>query len=169
MARSLIGHLVLELGRCREGLCDDAHKDLNGFGAGFEVERHARHYWRGGLLEKRQSQLHGSSPLWSQGWAAGSGRGSGERLGWSVRGGNRQAWRGYAVDRSQARRRVARRALLPNRSIPLGSVNGCHRGASPAAMRRRGGAWRPALAERGPRRDAARAGLLPDVESHGDG
>ena len=42
---------------------------------GFGVERHARHCRRRGQLEKRQSQLHGSSPLWSQGWAAGSGRG----------------------------------------------------------------------------------------------
>ena len=165
LARSL----VLELRRCREGLCDDAHKDLNGFGAGFEVERHARHYWRGGLLEKRQSQLHGSSPLWSQGWAAGSGRGSGERLGWSVRGGNRQAWRGYGADHSQSPRQAPRPALPPNRSTPPGSVSGCRRGARPTAMLRHGGARRPALAERGPRRDAARGGLSPDVESRGDG
>ena len=41
----------MELRGCREGLCDDAHKDLNGFGAGFEVERHVRHCWRGGRLE----------------------------------------------------------------------------------------------------------------------
>src|ERR1700720_4654430 len=68
-----------------------------------------------------------------------------------------------------SRRRVPRRALPPNRSTPPGSVSGCRRGAQPAAMLRRGGAWRPALAERGPRRDAARAGLLPDVESRGDG
>ena len=92
-----------------------------------------------------------------------------ERLGWSVRGGNRQAWRGWAVDRSQSRRRVPRRALPPNRSTPPGSVSGCRRGAQPAAMLRRGGARRPALAERGPRRDAARGGLSPDMESRGDG
>jgi len=45
--------------------------------------------------------------------------------------------------------------------LPSGSITSSN--ATPS------GAWRPALAERGPRRDAARAGLLPDVESHGDG
>jgi hypothetical protein len=38
-------------------------KDLNGFGAGFGVERDGRGRQRSGPLEKRQSQLHGSSPL----------------------------------------------------------------------------------------------------------
>jgi hypothetical protein len=51
------------LGGGREGLRDHAREDLNGFGAGFGVERHARHCRRRGQLEKRQSQLHDSSPL----------------------------------------------------------------------------------------------------------
>ena len=75
LVRSLIGHLVLRLCEPREGLRDHAREDLNGFGAGSGVELHARRCRWSGKLEKRQSQLHGSSPLWSLGWAAGSGRG----------------------------------------------------------------------------------------------
>ena len=42
LVRSLIGHLVLWLSGRREGLRDHAREDLNGFGAGFGVEPHAR-------------------------------------------------------------------------------------------------------------------------------
>ena len=75
LVRSLIGHLVLRQCEAREGVRDHARENLKGFGAGFGVELHARRCRRRGQLEKRQSQLHGSSPLWSRGWAAGSGRG----------------------------------------------------------------------------------------------
>ena len=68
LVRSLIGHLVLRLCEPGEGLRDHAREDLNGFDAGFGVERHARPCRWCWKLEKRQSQLHGS-------WAAGSGRG----------------------------------------------------------------------------------------------
>jgi hypothetical protein len=51
-----------ELRQCepREGLRDHAREDLNGFGAGFGVELHARRCRWSGKIEKRQSQLHGS-------------------------------------------------------------------------------------------------------------
>jgi hypothetical protein len=42
LVRSLIGHLVLRLCEPREGLRDHVREDLNGFGAGFGVELHAR-------------------------------------------------------------------------------------------------------------------------------
>ena len=69
LVRSLIGDLLLP--GCREGLRDQARENLEGFG----IERHLRRCGWSGKLEKRQSQLHGSSPLQSRSQAAGSGRG----------------------------------------------------------------------------------------------